>query len=95
MATYKAPWSLTTTRSFNFQEKSILISPLVYSAITDRYYLSITVNGRVFSGIALISGVDLLGRFSTGLPPLYAFNTVVPLADPNPDNLELVFQEVL
>lgn len=92
MATYKVPWSLTVSRSFNFQGKSILISPIKYSTITKRHYLSISVGDRSFDGIALIAGVDLLERFSLGLPPLYAFNNIVPLADPNPDNLELVFQ---
>lgn len=93
MKYFNVPWSLSNNRSFTYNGIPVVIGKLKYSAKTDRHYLSITVAGRVFDGIALISGVDLLERFSTGLPPLYAFNTIVPIADPNPDNLILVFEE--
>ena len=93
MTFLKVPWSLSNNRSFNYNGVPVVIGVLRYNAISDRYYFSITVGLRKFDGIALVSGVDLLEPFSTGLPPLYAFNTIVPLADPNPDNLILVFQE--
>lgn len=93
MSYFKVPWSLSNNRSFNYNGVPVVIGKLRYNAIADRYFLSISVGSRKFDGIALVSGVDLLARFSTGLPPLYAFNTIVPLADPNPDNLILIFEE--
>ena len=93
MAMFRVPWSLTSNRSFNYNGVAIVIGALKYNSIADRYYTTITVGDRKFEGVAIVSGVDLLQRFTTGLPPMYAFNTIFPLADPNPDNLLLVFME--
>lgn len=93
MASYKIPWSLTTKRSFNYNGLAIIMGTIKFSQITQRHYFSITIGDSQIDGIALVAGVDLLQRFSFNLPPMYAFNAVNPLADPNPDNLMLIFEE--
>ena len=93
MATLKVPWSTSGDTTFEYKGRKIVVGKLVWNAVTERMSFSLTVGNRQFKGITLVSGVDLIQPFNTGLPPLYAFNVRVPLADPNPSNLLLVFKE--
>lgn len=93
MATLKVPWTVSGETTFEYKGRKITVSSLFFNKVTGRLNMSVTVGTRKFSGIAVVSGIDLLARFSTGLPPLYAYNVKLNTADPSTSTLLLVFEE--
>lgn len=93
MATLKVPWTTSGETTFEYKGRRITFSALTYNKVTGRLSTSISVGDRTFSGVAIVAGVDLLARFGTGLPPLYAYNVRVNTADPSTSTLLLVFEE--